>query len=335
MSTTSSELYVHHTIELPEGQQPWRLDKLLREKLANVSRTRLQVGIKEGNILVNGKKAKASYQVRPLDVIKVLLPRPPRTTEILPENLPLDIVYEDDDVIVVNKAAPMVVHPAHENWTGTLVNALLYHFGQLPAAEGNEARPGLVHRIDKGTSGLLVVAKREESLAHLARQFYDHTVGRRYLALVWGDVKDDEGTISVPLGRSKHDRRIMVGYEEGQGKASITHYKVVKRWGYVTLVMCELETGRTHQIRAHMKHIGHPLFGDPRYGGDYAVVGPRFSKYLSFIKNCFEHLPYQALHAQFLQFIHPVTKEKMTFEVAAPDNFAKVIDKWDRYKSAE
>lgn len=325
------DLYLHHTITLPAGQQPCRLDKLLCEKLANVSRTRIQAGIKQGNIVVNEKKMKASYPVRPFDTIKVLLPRPPRAKEILPENIPLDIVYEDEHLIVVNKAAPMVVHPAHENWTGTLVNALLYHFGKLPAAEGNEARPGLVHRIDKGTSGLLMVAKTEDSLAHLARQFYHHTVGRRYLALVWGNVKEDRGTIAVSLGRSKKDRRVMAAYEDGEGKASVTHYEVIKRLGYVTLVSCQLETGRTHQIRAHMKHIGHPLFGDPRYGGDSVVLGPRFSKYMTFIENSFKQLPYQALHAQLLAFVHPATNEKMTFEAPLPPAFQQVIERWERY----
>ena len=329
------DLYVHYTIALPAGQQPFRLDKLLCEKLASVSRTRIQAGIKQGNVRVNEQAVKASYQVRPFDTIKVLLPRPPRAKEILPEDIPLDIVYEDEHVIVVNKAAPMVVHPAHENWTATLVNALLYHFGQLPAAAGSEARPGLVHRIDKGTSGLLVVAKTEDSLAHLARQFYHHTVGRRYIALVWGEPKEDRGTIAVSLGRSKKDRRIMVGYEDEQGKASLTHYKVIKRLGYVTLVSCELETGRTHQIRAHMKHIGHPLFGDPRYGGDSVVVGPRFSKYVAFVENSFKQLPYQALHAELLAFVHPVTGKKMTFEVPLPPAFQQVVNRWERYSGCE
>ena len=325
------DLYVHHIIALPAGQQPCRLDRLLCEKLAGVSRNRVQAGIKQGNVRVNDKEVKASYQVRPLDTIKVLLPRPPRAKEILGEDIPLDIVYEDKHLVVVNKEAPMVVHPAHENWTGTLVHALLHHFGQLPSAAGNEARPGLVHRIDKGTSGLLVVAKEEESLAHLARQFYHHTVGRRYVALVWGEVKEEKGTISVPLGRSKRDRRVMVGYEEGQGKPSVTHYEVIKRLGYVTLVACQLETGRTHQIRAHMKHIGHPLFGDPRYGGDQVVLGPRFAKYVSFVQNSFNELPYQALHAQLLAFVHPSTGEKMRFEAPLPPAFAHVVERWERY----
>ena len=283
---------------------------------------------------VNDRPSKASYLVRPGDVIKVLLPRPPRAKEILPENLPLAIIYEDEHVVVVDKEAAMVVHPAHENWTGTLVNALIHHFKHLPAVEGNKARPGLVHRIDKGTSGLLVVGKTEESLAALAHQFYHHTVGRRYRALVWGDVKDEQGTISVPLGRSPKDRRIMVAYPPGEGKPSTTHYQVVKRFGYTTLVTCELETGRTHQIRAHMKHIGHPLFGDPRYGGDQLRVGPAFTKYKAFVKNCFARLPYQALHAEYLSFIHPVTKEKMTFTAKLPENFAHVIERWETFTNA-
>ncbi|MEM7361644.1 MAG: RluA family pseudouridine synthase [Bacteroidota bacterium] len=324
-------MFLHETIHLPAGQRPFRLDKFLTGQLPNVSRTRIQAGIKESNILVNEKNVKASYAVRPFDTIQILLPYPPRDEDIAPEDLPLDIVYEDAHLLVVNKAAPMVVHPGHANWTGTLVNALLYHIDHLSTTTDNPVRAGLVHRIDKGTSGLLVVGKTEESLAHLAGQFYHRTVNRRYLALIWGNLKEDEGTVSVPLGRSPKDRRVMTAYPEGEGKHAVTHYQVIKRYSYTTLITCKLETGRTHQIRAHMKHIGHPLFGDPRYGGDTVLFGPRFSKYLTFVKNGFSLLPHQALHATSLEFVHPATGQVMTFEVPPPDNFQRLLDKWERY----
>ena len=325
------DLYVKEVLVLPAGQRPIRIDKLLCSKLSNISRMRVQAGIRQGNVRVNGGDVKVSYQVRPMDKIEILLPYSSRNREIVGEDLPLDIVYEDEALVVVNKKASMVVHPAHENWTGTLVNGLLHYFGTLPAMGGDQVRPGLVHRIDKGTSGLLVVAKTEDSLAYLAHQFYHHTVGRHYIALVWGDVEGEEGTIDKSLGRSSKDRRVMTVYEDGSGKQASTDYEVIKRFGYVTMVGCKLGTGRTHQIRAHMKYLGHPLFGDMRYGGDRVLVGPSFAKYKAFVHNCFKVMPHQALHAASLSFEHPLRKERMSFEVELPNAFKEVVERWERY----
>ena len=325
------DLYEHLRITVDKGQSLLRIDKFLMHRVENASRNRIQNAIDLGNVLVNDKTVKPSYKVKPFDVISVVLPHPPRDTEVYPENIPLDIVYEDDDLLIVDKPAGMVVHPGYNNYTGTLVNALVYHFNQLPQLPGNDGRPGLVHRIDKDTSGLLVISRNERSMAYLARQFYDHTIDRKYLALVWGDLAED-GTITGYIGRSVRDRRVMSIYDdEEKGKWAVTHYKVLERFNYVTLVECRLETGRTHQIRAHMKHIGHPLFNDATYGGDKIIKGTVFSKYRQFIDNCFELIPRQALHATSLGFVHPSTKQFIHFESPLPEDFTSVLEKWRNY----
>ena len=285
---------------------------------------------------MNGESIKGSYKVKPLDDIRVLFGKPPRDTELVPENIPLNIIYEDQHLLVVNKEAGMVVHPAHGNWTGTLVNALVYYFQNLPEMKGNEGRPGLVHRIDKDTSGLLVIAKSEDAMTHLASQFFHHTIERTYQALVWGEMDEESGTVTGHVGRSFKNRKIMDVFPEGnQGKHAVTHWKMLKRLRYVSLVQCNLETGRTHQIRAHMKFIGHPLFNDATYGGEKIRKGTQFSKYKAFVHNAFELLPRQALHAMSLGFIHPVTKEKMYFEAPLPADFQSVLDKWENYVNFE
>lgn len=328
------DLYEHLRVIVDKGQSLLRIDKFLMHRVENASRNRIQNAIELGNVLVNDKPIKASYKVKPLDVISVVLPHPPRDTEVYPENLPINIVYEDDDVLVVNKAAGMVVHPGYNNYTGTLVNALVYHFQQLPTLPGNDGRPGLVHRIDKDTSGLLLISKNERAMTWLAKQFFDHTITRKYIALVWGDLTED-GTVTGYIGRSINDRRVMAIYDDPEkGKWSVTHYKVLERLGYVTLIECQLETGRTHQIRAHMKHIGHPLFSDAMYGGDKILKGTVFSKYKQFIDNCFELMPRQALHAQTLGFLHPTQKKNILFEAPLPEDFASVLEKWRKYISA-
>src|SRR3569833_1911894 len=302
------DLYEHLRLIVDKGQSLLRIDKFLMHRVENASRNRIQNAIEQGNVLVNDKTIKASYRVKPLDIISVVLPHPPRDTEVYPEDIPINIVYEDDDVLVVNKEAGMVVHPGYNNYTGTLVNALVFHFQQLPTLPGNDGRPGLVHRIDKDTSGLLLISKNERSMTYLARQFFDHTITRKYIALVWGDIFED-GTVTGYIGRSVNDRRVMSIYDdEEKGKWSVTHYKVLERLGYVTLIECQLETGRTHQIRAHMKHIGHPLFSDTMYGGDKIVKGTVFSKYKQIKKKNNELLPRHALHAQSLWFLHPTQK---------------------------
>lgn len=328
------DLYEHLRVVVDKGQSLLRIDKFLMYRVENASRNRIQNAIDAGNVLVNDKVIKASYKVKPLDVISVVLPHPPRDTEVYPENLPINIVYEDDDVLVVNKEAGMVVHPGYNNYTGTLVNALVYHFQQLPTMPGNDGRPGLVHRIDKDTSGLLLISKNERSMTYLARQFFDHSITRKYIALVWGDIVED-GTVTGYIGRSIADRRVMSIYDdEEKGKWAVTHYKVLERLGYVTLVECQLETGRTHQIRAHMKHIGHPLFSDATYGGDKILKGAVYSKYKQFVENCFELMPRQALHAQTLGFVHPSTKKYIHFEAPMPEDFELVLQKWRKYISA-
>ncbi|MCS6968256.1 MAG: RluA family pseudouridine synthase [Cytophagales bacterium] len=327
-------LFEHHRIVVDKGQSLLRIDKFLSDRLANTSRNKIQHAIHNGFIQVNGKAIKPNYKVHPLDVITISLPQPPRSGEIKPENIPLDIVYEDKHLIVLNKKAGMVVHPAYNNWEGTLVNALVYHFQQLPEMQGNEGRPGLVHRLDKDTSGLMVVAKTEEAMMGLARQFFHHTIERTYWALVWGEPKQSKGTINAPLGRNPKDRRMVIVYEgelAAQGRPAITHYEVIKPMYYVSLLRCRLETGRTHQIRAHMKHIGHPIFNDPTYGGDQILKGTLFSKYRAFVENCFKLMPRQALHAQSLGFEHPITKEWMHFESSLPEDFRLVLEKWERY----
>lgn len=330
------ELYQHHRFEVDKGQSLLRVDKYLMSKLQNASRNKIQDAIDTGAVRVNGSTIKANYKVKPFDVVAVLMPEPPRNTELIPQNIPLDIVYEDDELLVVNKPAGMVVHPAHGNWEGTLVNALIYHFQNLPTHRNGEIRPGLVHRIDKDTSGLLVIAKTETAMTHLAKQFFDHSIERTYNALVWGEPKTDEGTITGHVGRSLKDRKIMTVFPDGSmGKEAVTHYKVLKKLRYVSVVQCNLETGRTHQIRVHFKHIGHPLFNDTTYGGDRILRGTVFSKYEQFVENCFKMCPRQALHAKSLGFVHPKTGEFLQFDTELPEEMQQVIQKWDTYVNNE
>jgi len=325
-------LFEHHRIVVDKGQALLRIDKFLMARIANATRTKIQDAIHLNFIKVNDKTIKPNYKVHPGDVITVMLPEPPRDTEVIPENIPLNIVYEDEHLLVINKPAGMVVHPAYQNWTGTVVNALAYHFQQLPEMPGNEGRPGLVHRIDKDTSGLLVIAKSERALSHLAKQFFDHTIERTYWALVWGVPEPPEGTINVPVGRSLKDRRITVAFPDGDyGRHAVTHYKVLKDLRYVSLVECKLETGRTHQIRAHMKYLGHTLFNDATYGGDQILKGTVFSKYKQFVDNCFKIIPRQALHAKTLGFVHPGTGKWMQFDSSLPEDFDNVLQKWEGY----
>ncbi|MEO5977382.1 MAG: RluA family pseudouridine synthase [Chryseolinea sp.] len=326
------ELFEHHRIVADPKQSLIRLDKFLMDRLANVTRTKIQGGIQEGFVKVNDNVIKANYRVRPMDVVTVSFPEPPRDTDVVPENIPLDIVFEDEHLMVVNKPAGMVVHPAYQNWTGTLVNALAYHFQNLPHLPGNDGRPGLVHRIDKDTSGLLVVAKDELTLTGLAKQFFDHTIERRYHAIVWGVPDPPEGTINKNVGRSLKDRRLTTVFPDGEmGRHAITHYKLLTDLRYVSLVECRLETGRTHQIRAHMKSLGHTLFNDAMYGGDQVLKGTVFSKYKQFVENCFAIIPRQALHAKSLGFIHPITKKQLMFDSELPNDFKNAIEKWEAY----
>ena len=331
-SEESDELYEHHRIVVDKGQALLRIDKFLMDRLPNVTRNKLQEAIRSESVQVNDKPVKVSYKVKPLDVITSALADPPRDTDIVPENIPLDIIYEDEELLLVNKTAGMVVHPAYNNWTGTLVNALTYHLQNLPTSRNGEGRPGLVHRIDKDTSGLLVIAKTEYSMAFLAKQFYKHTIERTYFALVWGIPKQEEGTITGHVGRSAKDRKVMTVYPEGDyGKHAVTHYKVLRKYKYVSLVQCNLETGRTHQIRAHMKYLGHPLFSDITYGGDKILQGQQTGSYKAFVENAFKVMPRQALHAKSLGFIHPVTKEFLQFNTELPPDFAAVLEKWSLY----
>ncbi|MBN1118292.1 MAG: RluA family pseudouridine synthase [Bacteroidales bacterium] len=309
-----------------------RIDKFLYHKLEGISRSKIQAAAQAGNILVNSIPVKPNYKVKPLDVISIVLSHPPHEFKLIPENIPFNIVHEDDELIVINKEPGMVVHPGHGNYTGTLMNAMVYHLQNLPLFQKGEIRPGLVHRIDKNTSGLLVVAKTEYAVNHLARQFFEKTTKRRYLALVWGNFEDEEGTIVGNIGRSIKDRTKMCVFPEGEeGKPAVTHYKVLERFGYVTLVECRLETGRTHQIRVHMEYIGHPLFNDDRYGGDRILKGTTFTKYKQFITNCFAILPRHALHAKSLGFVHPETGKEVFFESELPDDMKTLIEKWRKY----
>ena len=327
------EMYEHFRLEADRGQSPIRIDKYLAEHLSDTSRHRVQLAIDAEYVRVNDVVVKASYKVRPLDVITLVMPYQRRGVEIKPEPIPLDIVYEDDELLVVNKPAGMVVHPGHGNYSGTLVNALAYYLGREPDPEHDDERMGLlVHRIDKDTSGLLVVAKTDAAQIELARQFFHHTIERRYWALVWGNIAEDSGTIDAPIGRDPNDRlRFRVCSDETQGKHAVTHFRVLERLGYVTLVECVLETGRTHQIRVHMNHIGHPLFNDARYGGDRVLKGTLYTKYKQFIDNCFALCPRQALHARTLGFTHPVTGERLHFEAALPEDMCALIEKWRHY----
>jgi 23S rRNA pseudouridine1911/1915/1917 synthase len=334
-AAAEQEFYEHHKIVVDKGQSMLRIDKFLMTRLANASRSKIQHAAEAGCIIVNGKAAKSSYKVKPGDVISVVLPDPPRDTTIYPENIPLSIQYEDNDVIIINKPPGLVVHPGFNNYTGTLVNALAWHFQNLPVSANGEERPGLIHRIDKNTSGLLVIAKNEKAMSFLARQFFDHSISRTYQALVWGDFEDDEGTISGNLDRSLRDRKIMAVFkDETIGKRAVTHWKVIERFRYVTLLECRLETGRTHQIRAHMKHIGHPIFNDETYGGDQILKGTTFSKFKSFVDNCFSIMPRQALHAKSLGFIHPTKREEVYFEAPLPEDFDTVLNRWRVYVKA-
>lgn len=330
------ELFERHRILVDKGQSQVRIDKFLTEKIAHVTRNKVQQAIENETVLVNGKPVKSNYKIKPLDDIQVFMDKPRRDTEVIPEAIPLDIIFEDKCLLIVNKPPGMVVHPAQGNWNGTLANALVYHFQHLPEMKGNEGRPGLVHRIDKDTSGLLVIAKSEEAMTPLASQFFHHTIDRTYLALVWGELTEDSGTIRGHVGRSAKDRKVMDVFPDGsQGKHAVTHWKVIKRLRYVTLIQCNLETGRTHQIRAHMKYIGHPLFNDSMYGGDKIRKGTQFAKYKAFVQNCFELMPRQALHAKSLGFVHPITKQKLYFEAPLPEDFSAVLERWENYVNFE
>lgn len=327
-----NELYEHHRILVDKGQAMLRLDKYLQMRLEGISRNKIQTAVKAGCVLVNGQTAKSNYKVKPCDQISVLLPEPPHDFELVPEPVPFDIVYEDNDVLVINKRAGLVVHPGYGNFTGTLLNGLVYYYQDKTGDDGKPVVPYLVHRIDKDTSGLLLVAKNEEAQVVLAKQFFEHTIERKYNALVWGSFNDMQGTIVGNLERSPSDRRVMhVTTDTDRGKHAVTHWHVLEQFGYVTLVECVLETGRTHQIRAHMQHIGHPLFNDAAYGGDRILKGTTFSKYKQFVENCFTLLPRQALHALILGFDHPTTGRHLHFETPIPADMASVLDKWRNY----
>ena len=328
----SEELFEHYSYIADPGQEKLRIDKYLMDRIPNTSRNKIQIAAHNGNILVNRQVIKPNYKVKPGDNISIVLPYPVRNLELIPENIPIEIIYEDDQLCIVQKPSNMVVHPGYGNYSGTLVNALLFHFEQLPELPSDYfGRPGLVHRLDKHTTGLMVVAKTENALTHLAKQFFDRTTFRRYQALVWGDVLENEGTVNMNLGRSPKNRKVMTTFDDDQGKKAITHFKVIERFGYVTLIECRLETGRTHQIRAHMKHLGHPLFNDLEYNGDRIVKGTSFSKYKQFVDNCFKLLPGQALHAKSLGFTHPKSGKKLVFDSDLPENFLQLLDKWRRY----
>lgn len=326
------ELYEHYRFKADPGQEVVRIDKFLLDRMPNTSRNKIQVAAKSGSVHVNGTAVKQNYKVKPLDEVTIVLPYPIREIELIPQDIPLDVVYEDDTLIVINKPANMVVHPGYGNYTGTLVNALVYHFDHLPhRTQDYYGRPGLVHRLDKHTTGIMVVAKTEHALTHLAKQFYDRTTERRYHALVWGDLESDI-RIEGNIGRSLQNRKVMTVFPDGDhGKHAATRVKVLERFGLVTLVECKLETGRTHQIRTHLKWIGHPLFHDLEYGGDRIVRGTTNDKYKKFIANCFELIPGQALHAKTLGFEHPETKKWMQFDSNLPEGFVSVLEKWQRY----
>lgn len=326
------ELYEHHRFVADKGQQPLRVDKYLMNYIENATRNKIQTAAKDGNIYVNDIPVKSNYKVKPGDVVQVMFEHPPYEFLLTPENIPLDILHEDETLLVVNKPAGMVVHPGHGNYSGTLINALVYHFENLP--RNSSERPGLVHRIDKDTSGLLVIARTEQAMTRLAKQFFNKSSEREYIALVWGNVEQEEGTIEGNIGRHPKNRlqnTVYLGEEQEKGKPAVTHYRVLERFGYVTLVSCTLETGRTHQIRVHMKHIGHTLFNDERYGGDRILKGTTFTKYRQFVENCFKILPRQALHAKSLGFRHPESGEWMRFEAPLPEDMQNCIEKWRNY----
>ena len=328
------ELYEHHRFEASKGQSALRVDKFLMNMIENTTRNKIQQAAENGSILVNDVAVKSNYKVKAGDVVRLVLAHPTYEQLLTPENIPLDIVYEDDQLLVINKPAGMVVHPGHGNYSGTLVNALAYHFENLPM--NSSERPGLVHRIDKDTTGLLVVAKTEHAMAYLTKQFAEKTSEREYVALVWGNSEEDEGTVEGNIGRHDTNRMRMAVHESDEkGKPAVTHYKVLERFGYVTLVSCQLETGRTHQIRVHMKHIGHTLFNDERYGGNAILKGTTFTKYKQFVDNCFKVLPRQALHAKTLGFEHPITKEFLRFDTPIPQDLQECIEKWRVYSKAQ
>ena len=333
IGSEGDDLYEHFRFVADKGQSPLRVDKYLMNKVENATRNRIQKSAKEGNIFVNDHVVKSNYKVKAHDVITVRFEHPPYEMLLTPEDLPIDIVYEDDALLVVNKAAGMVVHPGHGNYSGTLINALAFHFDNLP--NNSSDRPGLVHRIDKDTTGLLVVAKTEEAMAHLSKQFFNKTTEREYVAIAWGAMQEEHGTIEGHIGRHPKNRLQNTVYLDqddlDKGKPAVTHYKVLEHLGYVTLVSCKLETGRTHQIRVHMKHIGHTLFNDQRYGGNAILKGTTFSKYKQFVDNCFKVLPRQALHAKTLGFMHPTTNEFMCFEAPIPQDMEACLDKWRNY----
>lgn len=333
MDNSLQEMFEHFQFTADPGQNPMRIDQFLSVRIENASRNKIQEAARAGFIIVNGDSVKPNYKVKPGDDIRVMMSHPPREIEIIPEDIPLNIVYEDNQLIVVNKPAGLVVHPGYGNYTGTLVNALAFHFRDLPMFKDNtDPRPGLVHRIDKNTSGLLVIAKTELAKVKLAEQFADHSSQRTYQALVWGSLKDEQGTIIGHIGRSLKNRKVMTVFPEGEfGKHAITHYTVLKRFDYVTLIECRLETGRTHQIRSHMKFIGHPIFNDDEYGGDQILKGTTFNKYKQFVRNCFEVCPRQALHAKTLGFLHPESHEMMSFDSQLPDDMTNLITKWENY----
>ena len=328
----NQEFYEHFRFVADRGQSLLRIDKYLVNKIENVSRTRIQGAATAGNILVNDKPVKSNYRVKPADVISIVMTYPPREIEIFPENIPVDIVFEDDDLIIINKAPGMVIHPGHGNYSGTLVNALTYYLKDLPLFQSGEIRPGLVHRIDKNTSGILVIAKTELAHNKLAKQFFDHSVDRKYLALVWGNPEENEGVITGHIGRNPKDRTRMYVFPDGSlGKPAVTRFKVIESLGYISLVECKLETGRTHQIRVHFQYYKHPVFNDNEYGGDMILKGTIFSKYRQFVHNCFKILPRQALHAKSLRFIHPRTNQPVFFDSDLPEDMQNVIEKWRNY----
>ncbi|HBS86627.1 MAG: RNA pseudouridine synthase [Bacteroidetes bacterium GWF2_38_335] len=328
------ELFEHFRFEVDKGQSLLRIDKFLVNRIENVSRSKIQDAADAGNILVNSNPVKSNYKVKPGDIVSIVMTHPPREIELIPQDIPIKIIYEDDDVILVNKDPEMVVHPAYGNYSGTLVNALAWHLKELPLFSSGEARPGLVHRIDKNTSGILVVAKNEKALNKLAKQFFDRTTDRKYIAIVWGSFDEKEGTITGNIGRSLKDRKKMDVFPEGNfGKHAVTHYKVLEELGYLSVVECKLETGRTHQIRVHFAHIGHPIFNDDTYGGDQILKGTTYTKYKQFVQNCFKILPRHALHAKSLAFDHPVTKKRMMFDSELPEDMVKLIEKWKVYLS--
>ena len=327
------DLHEHYRFVADKGQQPRRVDKFLMNRIEHATRNKIQKAAKDGHIYVNDQSVKSNYKVKGKDIVRVLFTHPPHEFLLVPQEIPIDIVYEDDSVVVVNKPAGMVVHPGHGNYQDTLINGLIFHFEHLPENQNN--RPGLVHRIDKDTSGLLVVAKTEQAMTHLAQQFFDKSTQREYIAIVWGNVEDDKGTVEGHIGRHPKNRLQNTVFEgedaDLKGKPAVTHYEVIERLGYVTLIRCILETGRTHQIRVHMKHIGHTLFNDERYGGNDILKGTHFTKYKQFVDNCFKILPRQALHAKTLGFVHPKTQELMHFDAPLPQDMVAAIDKWRNY----